>query len=153
MRCDRHLKYAEYLPQDAHFPIILPCKNCVTKLIVKHHEKNNHASGTNQCWQLYQHASGSFLVVKKSGNGRRNAMNVKEEKLKLQDKLWPLSHRSDLDYPCELSHRLLWIMVDHSSLCSGDGHVNKNVTCVCLPAWQREQSIWKWPMHLTRTRS
>ena len=98
MRCDGSLKYAEYLPQDAHFPIILPCKNCVTKLIVKHHEKNNHASGTNQCWQLYQHASGSFLVVKKSGNGRRNAMNVKEEKLKLQNKLWCLSHRSDLDF-------------------------------------------------------
>ena len=44
MRCNGRLKYAEYLPQ-----IILPGKNCVTKLIVKHyHEKNNHASGTNQ---------------------------------------------------------------------------------------------------------
>ena len=49
MRCDGRLKYAEYLPQDARFPIIPPRKNCVTKLIVKHyHEKNNHASGTNQ---------------------------------------------------------------------------------------------------------
>ena len=49
MRCNGRLKYAEYLPQDARFPIIPPRKNCVTKLIVKHyHEKNNHASGTNQ---------------------------------------------------------------------------------------------------------
>lgn len=49
MRCDGCLKYAEFLPHDARFPIILPRKNCVTKLIVKHyHEKGNHAGGTNQ---------------------------------------------------------------------------------------------------------
>ena len=49
MRCDGRLKYAEFLPHDARFPIILPRKNCVTKLIVKHyHEKGNHAGGTNQ---------------------------------------------------------------------------------------------------------
>ena len=49
IRCDGHLKDAEYLPQDAHFPIILPCKNCVTKLILKHyHEKDNHAGGANE---------------------------------------------------------------------------------------------------------
>ena len=49
MRCDGRLKYAEFLPQDARFPIILPRKNCVTKLIVKHyHETTNHAGGTNQ---------------------------------------------------------------------------------------------------------
>ncbi|XP_068757969.1 uncharacterized protein [Montipora capricornis] len=46
MRCDGRLKYAEFLPQDARFPINLPRKNCV---IVKHyHEKDNHAGGTNQ---------------------------------------------------------------------------------------------------------
>ena len=49
MRCDGRLRYAEFLPQDARFPIILPRKSHVTKLIVKHcHEKDNHAGGTNQ---------------------------------------------------------------------------------------------------------
>ena len=49
MRCDGRLKYAEFLPQEPRFPIILPCKNRVTKLIVKHyHEKDNHAGGMNQ---------------------------------------------------------------------------------------------------------
>ena len=49
MRCDGRLKYAESLPQDSRLPIILPCKSCATKLIVKHyHEKDNHAGGTNQ---------------------------------------------------------------------------------------------------------
>ena len=45
---DRPLTYAEFLPHDARFPIILPRKNCVTKLIVKHyHEKDDHVGGTN----------------------------------------------------------------------------------------------------------
>jgi len=49
MRCNGCLKYAEFLPQDAFFRIILPCKNCVMKLIVKHyHKKDNHAGGMNQ---------------------------------------------------------------------------------------------------------
>ena len=49
LRCYCRLKYAEFLPQDARFPIILPRKNCVRKLIVKHyHEKDNHAGGKNQ---------------------------------------------------------------------------------------------------------
>ena len=49
IRCGGRLKYAEFLSQDARFPIILPRKNQVTKLVVKHyHEKGKHASGTNQ---------------------------------------------------------------------------------------------------------
>ena len=37
------LKYAEFLPYDVRFPIILPSKDWVTKLIVM-----NHNVGTNQ---------------------------------------------------------------------------------------------------------
>ena len=49
MRCDSQLKYAEFLSHDARFPIILPRKHQVTKLIVKYfHEEGNHESGTNQ---------------------------------------------------------------------------------------------------------
>ena len=49
VRCDGRLRYAEYLPYDTLFPIILPRGHWVTTLIVKHyHEKGYHASGTNQ---------------------------------------------------------------------------------------------------------
>ena len=49
MRCARRLKFAQFLRQDARFPIILTRKNCAAKLIVKHyHEKDNHAGRTNQ---------------------------------------------------------------------------------------------------------
>ena len=48
LRCDGRLKYAEYLPYDARFPIILPRNHWVTRLIVKHyHEFGNHTGGTN----------------------------------------------------------------------------------------------------------
>ena len=48
LRCDGRLKFAENLPYDVRFPIILPRGNWVTKLIVKHyHEAGHHVAGTN----------------------------------------------------------------------------------------------------------
>ena len=48
LRCDGRLKFAESLPYDVRFPIILPRGNWVTKLIVKHyHEAGHHVTGTN----------------------------------------------------------------------------------------------------------
>ena len=49
MLSDGRLKHAEFLPYDMRYPIILPSRNWVTKLIVKvFHERGNHATGTNQ---------------------------------------------------------------------------------------------------------
>ena len=49
LRSDSRLVNADYLPYDTRFPIILPRKNWITKLIVKaFHEKGNHRLGTNQ---------------------------------------------------------------------------------------------------------
>ena len=48
LRADGRLQYAENLPYDVHFPVILPRGNWVTKLIVKHyHEAGHHITGTN----------------------------------------------------------------------------------------------------------
>ena len=53
LRLDTRLKYIEFLPYDVRHPILLPRRNWVTKLIVKHfHEKGNHNSGTNQTLSL-----------------------------------------------------------------------------------------------------
>ena len=49
IRSDGRLTYAEFLPYDVRYPIILPRKSWITKLIVKHHhELGNHIAGTNQ---------------------------------------------------------------------------------------------------------
>ena len=49
MRSDSRLKHAKFLSYDVRYPVILPRKSWVTKLIVKEfHEKGHHASGTNQ---------------------------------------------------------------------------------------------------------
>ena len=43
LQSDGRLRYANYLPFDARFPVILPRKNSVTRLIVKSfHEGSNH---------------------------------------------------------------------------------------------------------------
>ena len=42
-RCNGRLKYAEFLPYDARFPVILPRDSPATRLIVRsYHEENNH---------------------------------------------------------------------------------------------------------------
>ncbi|KAK3108760.1 hypothetical protein FSP39_015041 [Pinctada imbricata] len=49
LRCDGRLQFAEFLPYDTRYPIILPRGEWITKLIVKHyHEEGKHISGTNQ---------------------------------------------------------------------------------------------------------
>lgn len=49
LRSDGRLQYADFLPFDTKYPVILPRKNRVTKLIVKYyHEKGRHVCGTNQ---------------------------------------------------------------------------------------------------------
>ena len=48
LRSDGRLTYADYLPYDVRYPIILPRKRWVTKLIVKNfHEQSNHSAGMN----------------------------------------------------------------------------------------------------------
>ena len=49
MRSDGRLMHTDYLLYDVRYPIILPRRHWVTKLIVRaHHEKGNHQAGTNQ---------------------------------------------------------------------------------------------------------
>ncbi|KAJ8051026.1 hypothetical protein HOLleu_04443 [Holothuria leucospilota] len=49
IRCDGRLKNAMYLSFDSRYPVILPRKSWVTKLIIKHfHDKRDHIGGTNQ---------------------------------------------------------------------------------------------------------
>ena len=48
LRCNSRLRYAEHMSYDTRFPVILPRKSYVTKLIVRnYHEIGNHG-GTNQ---------------------------------------------------------------------------------------------------------
>ena len=55
MRSDSRLQYAEFLPYNVRYPILLPRKNWVTKQIVKYyHEMGNHNAGTNQCSVNYR---------------------------------------------------------------------------------------------------
>ena len=51
IRCDGRLKFADFLPYDTRFPIILPRGQWVTKLIVKnYHERGSHeCNECNEC--------------------------------------------------------------------------------------------------------
>ena len=63
IRCDGRLKFADFLPYDTRFPIILPRGHWVTKLIVKnYHERGNHAAGVN----FTPHFGGAHEVLVKA---------------------------------------------------------------------------------------
>lgn len=60
IRSDSRLKYAEFISYDTRYPIILPRKNWITKLIVKfHHEEGNH-TGTNH---ILASLSSQFWII------------------------------------------------------------------------------------------
>ena len=49
IRSDGCLRFAEFLPQDARYPLILPRGHWVAKLIVKHyHDLSSHSAVTRQ---------------------------------------------------------------------------------------------------------
>ena len=61
LRCGGRLQFAECLPYDVRFPIILPRGQWVTTLVVKHyHELSNHCAGTNF---VLSQISGRFWIV------------------------------------------------------------------------------------------
>ncbi|XP_065195498.1 uncharacterized protein LOC135826823 [Sycon ciliatum] len=48
LRCDGRTQYAEWLPHNMRFPVILPRNHHVTQLIVKHHHELQQHGCTNQ---------------------------------------------------------------------------------------------------------
>ena len=61
LRARTRLEYASYLPDDVKFPIILPRKEWVTKLVVRsYHETNGHVKGVNH---LLAEISQRFWII------------------------------------------------------------------------------------------
>jgi len=70
IRSDVHLTYTEFLSYDVRYPVILPCKNWVTKLIVMNWETIKLVQTTHNPW--YQHVFELYQPVKKSESGRKS---------------------------------------------------------------------------------
>ena len=62
LRCNSRLQFAEQLPYRTRFPIILPKKSAVTKLIISHCDAlSNHAHGINH---IFANLQEKFWIVK-----------------------------------------------------------------------------------------
>ena len=48
LRCDERLPYAEFLPWETHYPIILLRNHCVSRLIIKQAHEQSYHGGFNQ---------------------------------------------------------------------------------------------------------
>ena len=61
IRADTRLQHAAYLPYDTRYPLILPRKDWVAKIIVEwHHKKANYVAGTSHTLSLF---SARFWVL------------------------------------------------------------------------------------------
>ena len=142
IRCDGRLQFAEFLPYDVQFPIILPRGSWTTKLIVKHYMKLDITSQElTTTFQTCPLSTGYQQRGKKSDNGKKNATNVRDARQRLLNRLWHPSPVSACNFLFELSPKSLLIMRVPSSLCK----VVEN-GCACSSVWHAERCIWRWPM-------
>ena len=96
IRCNGRLKYAEFLPYDARFPVILPRDSPVTRLIVRsYHEENNHSAGTNHLSMLSRRFWGvsGREVIKECAN---HCIICKKNKAPPASQLMALFHKLHL---------------------------------------------------------
>ena len=136
MRRDKCIKYAECLPQETLYLIIMPCKNCATKLIIKYYyKKGNHAH---------------FLII----SDHEEIQEWESECKKCERRKGCKTNYG----PSSTDQTLILLQSIHTDCCELWWAIHH---CVerhtywqkCLPTWHQEQSIWKWPMHLTQTLS
>lgn len=96
LRSDGRLRYAEFLPFDVRFPIILPRKQWITKLLVKYyHEWAIITVVRTIHWRAFPHDFGSSRDAKKSVIGKKNVLNANEETPKQRLRSWHLFQISD----------------------------------------------------------
>ena len=90
IRCDGRLQFAEFLPYDMRFRIILPRGSWTTKLIVKHyHEAGHHITVTNH---TLSNLSTNYWILAAREEirqyGKKNATNVRDARQRLLNRLW-----------------------------------------------------------------
>ncbi|XP_071842043.1 uncharacterized protein [Apostichopus japonicus] len=88
LRCDGRLRNADFLSYDARYPIILPRKNWLTKLIVKQfHDERHHVGGKNQ---ILADLSSKYWIIaarEEIRDWEENVSGVKDLKQRLHHRL------------------------------------------------------------------
>ena len=149
MRSDSRLQYAEFLPYDVRYPIILPWKNWVTKLIVKYyHERGNHNAGTNQTLSALSTKYWIIATREEIIEWEKECAACLRRKAKCAKQIMAPLPVNRLMSPLR---KQLWILVDHLSLSREEESKNKNVIYVCSHVWLQGLFIWRWLMGLIQT--
>ena len=89
MRSESQLQYADFLPYDVRYPIILPRRNWVTKLIkYGYHEMGHHNAGTNQTLSALSTKYWIIAAREEIAEWENSVQYALKEKLNAQNKLW-----------------------------------------------------------------
>ena len=143
---DSRMRFTEYLPYDARFPIILPKGHWVTRLIVRYfHALANHSAGIN--FVLMQISQRYWIPTTrdeiKDCKNQCNECKKTPRKTRPQHKLWPLYRQNCLG----LTYRAFdQNGVDYAgpiTTIQGRGKLGKNVGYVCFLVFLCKRSISK----------
>lgn len=130
LRCDGRLKFADCLPWETRYPIILPRNHQITKLIIKDsHEKNQHG-GTNQ---VLAHLSSRYWIVSDREAIReweKECFMCRRRKVPLPNKLWPPYQGFEPRSPCVLSVRHLLTLL-HGPFYTKQGRRKTAIRDIC----------------------
>ena len=150
LRSNTRLRHSDDLSNDVKFPIILPKRNHVTRLIVKHHESEGHQMGVNY---TINHLREKHLVIHVCEEVKRVNRECREcaRRFKVQpvqQQMAP-SPQIRLQMTTKPFASLIapWILEDRILPCKGVDDLVPNVTCACLCACKRTAAIWRWRPH------
>ena len=154
MRLDTRLQYAEFTLYDVRHLVLLPRKQWVTKLVVKHyHEKGHHNSGTIQT--LYLLSSKYWIIAAREQiiEWEKECATCKGRKVKNAEQIMAplpanclmLSLRSFKGAAVDFKGPVLTN--------KEEVNLDRNVTCVSLLVLHYMLFIWRWHAALIPTLS
>ena len=142
MRVNGRLKNAEFLSYDTKYPIILPRKNWITKLIVKQqHLNDNHIAGTNQT--LASLSSRYWLLHgrKEIREWERECNQCKKNKAKQGIQIMAPLPKIRVKFPLRAFSKSAVDYAGPFITKQGRGKPEKRDICACLPAYLQELCI------------
>ena len=144
IRSNGRLQFAEYLPYDVRFPMILPRGHCVTKLIVKHyHEQANHTAGTSFVFSQINEKYWIIAAREEIQEWERECNMCKRMRGKTTTQIMARFQRSVFALPSVPLTKQPLTMLGLLPLYKDEVCADRRGGCVCLLVCQPVRSIWR----------
>ena len=149
IRSDGRLKFADSLPYDTRFPIILPRGH----LVANYHERGNHAAGAN--FILCQLSERFWIIAAREEirEWDHECNECKRRRSKPACQIMAPLPKTRLRFSFRPFAQTTVDFAGPLYTVQGRGNHDRRGGCAFLLAWKLEQCIKRWPGDLIPTRS